>query len=186
MPREPRIHYPGAVYHVISRGNNRQEIFNSVIDYKRFLTILKTVKGKVPFLLYAYCLMPNHIHFLLQVEEHPLSNIMQRLLTAYALRFNKTYKRQGHLFQGRYHTILCNKDSYLLELVRYIHLNPVRAGLVKNPTDWKWSGHNGYVGRYDDALLEATSVLSQIGRTSQTARSNYLQFLKDGLNRCQT
>ena len=183
MAREPRIHYPGAVYHVTSRGNNRQVIFNSEADYKRFLVILNTVKGKVPFLIYAYCLMPNHIHLLIKVDHDPLSNIIQRILTSYVLRFNKIYKRQGHLFQARYHTIICDRDSYLLELVRYIHLNPVRAGLVKNPSDWKWSGHNGYVGRYDDRLLEVNPILSQLSSTSETAQNNYLQFLKDGIKR---
>ena len=182
MARDLRIHYPGAVYHAITRGNNKQRIFNSDSDYRRLLSILNRVKDVTQFSLYAYCLMPNHVHLLIKVKDQPLSNIMQRILTSYVLKYNWTYKRTGHLFQGRYRVIHCDKDSYLLELVRYIHLNPVRAKLVKSPSDWKWSGHNGYLSKYDDPLIESDPIYSQLSPIPINAKRIYMQFLKDGVS----
>ena len=126
MARKPRIHFPGALYHVIARGNRRQGIFRDDKDLQRFLTYLSDVKSRFPFRLYAYGLMKNHLHLLIEVDEVPLSRIMHSLLFGYAGYFNRRYGEAGHLFQGRYKAIVCDKDAYLLELVRYIHLNPVR------------------------------------------------------------
>jgi REP element-mobilizing transposase RayT len=125
MARKPRIHFPGALYHVITRGNRRQGIFQDEKDLEQFLTYLSNCKNRFPFCLYAYALMQNHLHFLIEVGEIPLSRIMQSLLFGYAHYFNRRYREVGHLFQGRYKAILCDKDAYLLELVRYIHLNPL-------------------------------------------------------------
>ena len=135
MARKPRIHFPGALYHVITRGNRRQGIFLDEKDLQRFLTYLSDCKNRFPFRLYAYALMKNHLHLLIEVEENPLSRIMQSLLFGYARYFNRRYGEVGHLFQGRYKAILCDKDAYLLELVRYIHLNPVRAKIVREPEE---------------------------------------------------
>jgi REP element-mobilizing transposase RayT len=134
------------LYHVISRGNRRQGIFLDAKDLQRFLTYLSDCKNRFPFRFYAYALMKNH-HLLIEVEEIPLSSIMQSLLFGYARYFNRRYGEVGHLFQGRYKAILCDKDAYLLELVRYIHLNPVRAKIVRGPEDYVWTGHLSYLGK---------------------------------------
>ena len=116
MARKPRVHFPGALYHVISRGNQRQDIFFEDKDLKTFLSYLSEYKTRYPFYLYAYSLMKNHFHLLLEVHGTPLSKIMQSLLFRYTRYFNKRYGKMGHLFQGRYKAILCDKDAYLLRL----------------------------------------------------------------------
>jgi len=141
MARRPRIHFPGALYHVITRGNRRQGIFLDEKDLEKFLAYIVDYKSRHSFRLYAYALMKNHLHLLVEVEETPLSRIMQSLLFRYTRYFNRRYGEVGHLFQGRYKAIVCDKDAYLLELVRYIHLNPVRAKIVKSPEDYGWTGH---------------------------------------------
>jgi putative transposase len=168
----------GALYHVISRGNNRQATFLQSEDYHSFLNHLQRVQKKMPFFLYAYCLMPNHFHLLIEVKETPLSEIMQRVLTGYTVYFNRRHRRGGHLFQGRYKAFLCEKDSYLLELVRYIHLNPVRARMVKAPVDWKWSGHGAYL-KGGEEFLASRQVLSRFG--ARHARQLYAAFVRDGM-----
>jgi len=180
MPRKPRIHYSGAMYHVVSRGNNCQKIFNTEDDYKTFLEYLKTIKSKKAFCLYAYCLMPNHIHMLIEVKCDPLSVIMQRLLTGYTVYYNRTKKKRGHLFQGRYKAIICEKDSYLMELVRYIHLNPVRAKMEKRPIDYKWSGHGNYLGRSKGGLIDEDEMLKYFNSDKTKARKLYEEFVRDG------
>ena len=180
MPRKPRLHYHGAMYHVISRGNNRQNIFLNEKDYKAFLERLKAIREKKSFGLYAYCLMPNHIHLLIEVKKDPLSLIMQRLLTGYTAYYNGTNKKRGHLFQGRYKAILCQKNNYLMELVRYIHLNPLRAKMVKKPGDYQWSGHNSYLNKTSDGLIEEDELLKQFSQDKAKARQLYEEFVRDG------
>ncbi len=181
MPRIPRLHYEGALYHVISRGNNKQAIFRHRKDYASFLDYLLKVKQQLPFKLHAYCLMPNHFHLLVEVGVIPLSIIMQRLLTGYTLYFNTKYKKGGHLFQGRYKAIVCEKESYLLELTRYIHLNPVRAQLVSDPYDWEWSGHQGYLKKSKNILLIEDMVLGSFSEDMDKARQLYAKFVYDGM-----
>jgi putative transposase len=135
MARKPRLEYPGALLHVIARGNNRQEIFHDDEDRRAYLERLGLYLGEGGVTIYCFCLMSNHVHLLVEVGERSLSQVMQRLLTWHARHHSVKYKRVGHLFQGRYKAILCDKDAYLLELVRYIHLNPVRAGLVTDPRE---------------------------------------------------
>src|SRR5579883_3064641 len=127
MPRSPRINQPGLVFHVISRGNAKQEIFFEKRDWQRFLDLLSDVKNATRLNVLAYCLMPNHFHLLVRTGPVRLSTIMQQLLTRYAAYFNTRTGRVGHVFQSRFKAYLCDRDAYLLELVRYIHLNPVRA-----------------------------------------------------------
>jgi REP element-mobilizing transposase RayT len=136
VARKPRVHIAGALYHVIARGNQRQKIFRSDADRRRYLELLNEYRMRYPFRLLAYVLMPNHVHLLLEMERHPLSKIMQGLQQSYTAYFNRKYKLVGHLFQGRYKDILCDRDAYLLELVRYIHLNPVRSKLVRDPGEY--------------------------------------------------
>lgn len=152
MARKPRVHFPGALYHVISRGNQRQQIFRSASDRSHYLQLLSRFHSRYGFRLYAYVLMGNHVHLLLETGPTPLSKIMQGLQQAYALYFNHKYRLVGHLFQGRYKALLCDRDSYLLELVRYLHLNPVRSMLVKDPSLYPWSSHGAYLGKASGKL----------------------------------
>src|SRR5947209_1087353 len=175
MPRHPRIHASGLLYHVMARGNNGQEIFLKGNDYEAFLEALDTVRKRYPFYLYAYVLMSNHFHLLLEVIEAPTARIMQSLLTGYARRFNAINRHKGHLFQGRYKAIVCDRDSYLLELVRYIHLNPVRAGLVRRPGEWQWSGHREYLGKEKSGLIDSGPVMGQLRTTAR-----YEAFIRNG------
>ncbi len=182
MARKPRIHCPGALYHVISRGNQRQDIFLDDKDLKTFLAYLSEYKTRYPFHLYAYSLMENHFHLLLKIEGTPLSKIMQSLLFRYTRYFNKRYGKVGHLFQGRYKAILCDKDAYLVELVRYIHLNPVRSGVVMDPEKYVWTSHLDYLGKVKDGFIEEDFVLGQFGGKKSLARRRYQRFVMEGLH----
>ncbi len=150
--RKPRLEIQGGLYHIITRGNNRQLIFGSDDDYRKLLLQLAHQKARLPFYLYAYCLMPNHIHLLIERQDDSISRVMQRLLTAYSQYHNRKHRKSGHLLQGRYKAILCQSDQYLAELVRYIHLNPVRAKMVRRPQDFPYSSHRAYLG-LDEAWL---------------------------------
>jgi REP element-mobilizing transposase RayT len=166
---------------VISRGNRRQGIFRDEKDLKRFLAYLSDCKTRFPFRLYAYALMKSHIHLLLEVERTPLSRIMQSLLFRYTQYFNRRYRQVGHLFQGRYKAIVCDKDAYLLELVRYIHLNPVRARVVKRPEDYVWTGHLSYLAKRGEDLIDEGFVLDQLGDNRSSARRRYRRFVWEGM-----
>jgi len=181
MGRKPRLHYQGALYHVISRGNNRQTIFQSDKDRAVFLSLLRKLKKKCPFFLYAYCLMGNHFHLLVEVRDMPLSAIMQRLLTGYTRYFNWTHKRKGHLFQGRYKAFICQKDSCLLELMRYIHLNPVRAEIVEEPAKFPWSSHEDYIRDNNGSIVDTHLVLEYFDNGSFRGRKKYEAFIYDGI-----
>jgi len=177
MARRPRIHFPGALYHVITRGNRRQEIFLDDTDLERFLTYLAESKMRHSFYLYAYALMRNPLHLLLEVGEVSLSRIMQSLLSRYGRYFNTRHEEVGHLLQGRYEAIVCDKDAYLLELVRYIHLNPVRAKIVEVPEDYVWTGHLSYLGKAGGELIDEEFVFGQLSESRSVARQRYRQFV---------
>ena len=181
MPRKPRIEIGGGLYHVITRGNNRRKIFRSHDDYLRFTRILEQQKAKLPFYLYAYCLMPNHLHLLIEMRDDPVSRVMQRVLTTYSQYHNRKYKKVGHLFQGRYKSILCQTDRYLGELVRYIHLNPVRARMVKRPEDFEYSGHRAYLGLDKSGLVDVEPVLRHFGASRRRAVETYIRFVESSL-----
>jgi putative transposase len=176
MPRHPRVHAEGLLYHVIARGNNGQKIFPRETDYEAFLEALRVVRKRYPFYLYAYVLMSNHFHLLLEVQRSSTGRILQSLLTGYVRRFNRIHRHKGHLFQGRYKAILCDRDSYLMELVRYIHLNPVRASLVKRPAEWTWSGHGEYLGKQKGGLIDPGPVMEELG-----SQARYEQFIREGV-----
>ena len=176
MPRHPRVHATGLLYHVMARGNNGQKIFLKRSDYEAFLEALKIVRKRYPFYLYAYILMSNHFHLLLEVREAPTARIMQSLLTGYVRRFNGVHRQRGHLFQGRYKAIVCDRESYLLELVRYIHLNAVRAKLVERPGDWAWSGHGEYLGREKSGLIDPGPVMAMLHSAAR-----YEKFIREGM-----
>ena len=181
MARKPRIEVPGGLYHIISRGNNRRKIFCSHDDYLKFTSMVAQQKAKLHFYIYAYCLMPNHAHLLIERQDDKISRIMQGLLTGYSQYFNRKYKKIGHLFQGRFKAILCRTDRYLGELVRYIHLNPVRAKMVNRPEDYEYSGHRAYIDRDTSGLVDTEPVLRHFGGTKARAIETYQRFVAAGV-----
>jgi len=179
MARPPRIEFPGAFYHVIVRGNQRQNIFLDEQDKREFLNRVQRYKKELGFVLYAYVLMSNHLHLLIETPEVPISRIMQRINLTYTQFFNKKYSTVGHIFQGRYKSFLCDRDEYLLSLVRYIHANPVRAKLVEQPHEYKWSSHRDYLSGCK-GLVDAHRVLQMFSKELSQARRQYREFLKEG------
>src|SRR6266498_2751571 len=147
MARPLRIAYPGAFYHVTSRGNERKDVFKSRRDREKFLEYLASATERYGAAIHAYCLMSNHYHLLLETPEGNLSQIMRHINGAYTTYFNVKRKRAGHLFQGRFKAILVEADEYAAELSRYIHLNPVRAGMAERPEDYRWSSYRSYIGQ---------------------------------------
>src|SRR3972149_4602146 len=147
MARKPRIEFPGAFYHVVSRGNQRQNIFHDKSDHLAYLNRLEHYRKKYRVTVYAFILMSNHVHLLVEIKDAPLSKFMQGLQFTYTQYYNRKYSKVGHLFQGRYKAILCDRDSYLLELVRYLHLNPARLRHPLDPWRYRWSSHGAYVGK---------------------------------------
>jgi putative transposase len=178
--RRPRLEIQGGLYHIITRGNNRRLIFGSDDDYRKFLLQLADQKAKVPFYLYAYCLMPNHIHLLVERRRDSISRFMQRLLTSYSQYHNRKYNKSGHLLQGRYKSILCQSDQYLAELVRYIHLNPVRARMVRRAQDFRYSSHRAYLGLDESSPVDCEPLLRHFGATKKIARERFGLFVRAG------
>ena len=180
MARKARAEVEGGLYHVITRGNNRRQIFNSPADYKKFLSLLTIQKTKLPFFLYSYCLMSNHVHLLIERQANTVGRIMHRLLTGYAQYYNRRYRRVGHLLQGRHKAILCQSDRYLSELVRYIHLNPVRARMVNQPEEYEYSSHRAYLGMVPPGIVDVDPVLRHFGAKKSIASERYREFVAAG------
>ena len=180
MARKPRVYYPGALYHVTLRGNAGQAIFFDNRDRTRFYLLLQEGVERFRHRIHAFCLMSNHIHVAIQVGDIPLSRIIQNLSFRYTRWINWCQSRSGHLFQGRYKAVLVDADAYLLELTRYIHLNPVRAGIVKEPEDYPWSGHRAYLGREAIPWLTTDWVLAQFSKRISSGRRAYGRFIHDG------
>jgi len=181
MARKTRAEVEGGLYHVITRGNNRRRVFDSSADYEKFLSLLAVQKLRLPFFLYAYCLMSNHVHLLIERQADPIGRIMHRVLTGYSQYYNRRHIRVGHLLQGRHKAILCQSDQYLSELVRYIHLNPVRAGMVEKPEQYKYSGHRAYLGLERPGVVDVDPVLRHFGVKKTVARERYAQFVAAGM-----
>ncbi|MDD2897814.1 MAG: transposase [Desulfuromonadaceae bacterium] len=181
MARKPRIHYPGAVYHVILRGNAGHPIFFDDRDRLRLYLFLQRAVEKFDCRIHAFCLMTNHIHLVIQIGAIPLSRIMQNISQRYTKWINYSQSRTGHVFQGRYKALLIDADSYLLELVRYIHLNPVRAGMTPLPGDYTWSSHRAYARRESIPWLATEWVLSFLESDAGRAVQQYEQFIADGM-----
>lgn len=181
MARKPRIHLPGGLYHVIFRGNGGQPVFLTDDDRYRFYLLLQEGTCRFGYRVHAFCLMTNHIHLAIQVGDIPLSRGMQNLSFRYTRWINWREKRTGHLFQGRYKAVLVDGDSYLLELVRYIHLNPVRSGMVGVPEEYPWSSHRAYLGREVIPWLTSDWTLARFGKAISKARTAYEAFVRDGL-----
>ena len=181
MARKPRIHLPGGLYHVIFRGNGGQPVFLVDDDRFRFYLLLQEGTIRFGYRVHAFCLMTNHIHLAIQVGDIPLSRGMQNLSFRYTRWINWREKKTGHLFQGRYKAVLVDGDRYLLELIRYIHLNPVRAGMVEAPEEYPWSGHRAYLGKEVLPWLTTDWMLGQFGKSAAKARDRYISFMRDGL-----
>lgn len=186
MARPLRIEYPGALYHITSRGNEQQDIFRDDKDRERFLGYLETAVGRYKGVIHVYCLMSNHYHLLLSTPEGNLSQIMRHINGGYTTYFNKRHNRAGHLLQGRYKAILVDADAYAAELSRYIHLNPVRAGIAGKPDKFKWSSYAAYTGKAAAPRWLKTDWLFQyFGIKTAEARKAYQYFVKAALGRSQ-
>lgn len=180
MPRKPRIEFEGAFYHVITRGNQRQKIFRDNADYEKYLQILTIYKNRYNHRLFAYVLMGNHVHLLIETGKTPLSKIFQGINQCYTLYFNRRYKTIGHLFQGRYKAILCDWDNYLLALLKYIHQNPLRAGIAETLETYRWSSHQAYTGKFNPlGLVDFDQVLRMFSESKARARKHYLTFMEN-------
>ena len=180
MARKPRVEFEGAFYHVVVRGNQRQKIFRDDRDRIYYLERVEHYRQRYRFTIYAYVLMSNHVHLLLETGKTPLSKILQGIQFTYTQYYNRRYRTVGHLFQGRYKAILCDRNGYLLELVRYIHLNPAR---LKNPEElatYRWSSHHGYLGGTSPVTVGTDLVLRQLGNSAAQARKVYRKFIEDG------
>jgi putative transposase len=182
MSRPLRIEFPGAVYHVTSRGNARQRIYRDDADRKQFLSILAHVIGRYGWLCHAYCLMDNHYHLLIETPKPNLSLGMRQLNGLYTQAHNRRHRRVGHLFQGRFKAILVEKDAHLLELCRYVVLNPVRAKMVKQPGKWKWSSYRATAGEVTvPDHLTVEWLLGQFGSRWHEAQEKYRAYVAEGI-----
>jgi len=183
MPRQARIDAPGALQHIIIRGNARRKIFCHEADYGDFTDRLGRILFDTDTACYAWVLMSNHVHLLLRTGTVPIATVMKRVLTGYAQQFNRRHARVGHLFQNRYKSILCEEDPYFLELIRYIHLNPVRARKVKTLGElavYPYCGHGCLLGKGVCRWQDRDSVLAQFGKTAARARRQYEAFVQEG------
>ncbi|HZI66824.1 MAG TPA: transposase [Thermoanaerobaculia bacterium] len=178
MARPLRLEFPGALYHVMSRGHEKSSIFRDRRDRRTFLAILAAVIRRERWLLHSYCLLGNHYHLLLETPLGKLSRGMHALNALYSQRFNRRHERCGHLFEGRFKALHVEKESHLLELHRYIVLNPVRAGLVARPEEWVWSSYRATCGQgIAPPWLEVEWTLAQFARDRETAVNSYVRFV---------
>lgn len=176
MPRQKRVFSPTQIYHVMVRGNAGRDIFLDDEDKQKLLKIIFNKKREKEFVLYAYCLMNNHFHLVLKEVEDNISHIMKRINTTYVLYFNKRYQLKGHLFQDRFRSEIVESDDYLLSLIRYIHNNPVKAGLVDIPEDYQWSSFLNYVKPDTKKIVNATDILKFFSEDPSQAFHQFIDF----------
>lgn len=184
MARQPRLDTPGALHHVIGRGIERATIFRTDADRNDFLDRLADLCVDGNLMVYAWSLLSNHFHLLVRTGRQPISKNMKKLLTGYVVKFNLRHKRCGHLFQNRYKSIVCEEDPYLLELTRYIHLNPLRAGMVGDLEElrhYRWAGHSVIMGRVERGWQDIGTVLAYFGK-GRDAVKKYEQFVQEGIS----
>ena len=184
MPRLARLDAPGVLHHVMGRGIERKDIFLNNKDRNDFISRLSLLVEEGAIEVYAWALIPNHFHLLIKTKNRPLSSSMRKLLTGYVVNFNRRHKRYGHLFQNRYKSIVCQEDTYLRELVRYIHLNILRAGLVKDMNGLNrspWSGHSALLGKVERKWQDVEYVLSWFG-TKRDRKKKYIRYVREGIN----
>jgi len=184
MPRKARIDAPGALHHIIIRGIERKAIFKDTADRENFFERFGHLISETETGCYAWVYMTNHIHLLLKTGLAPIATVMRRLLTGYAVSFNRRHRRHGHLFQNRYKSFLCEEELYLKELVRYIHLNPLRAKVVKDLKDlgkYRWCGHSVLMGKTEAGFQDTEYVLNLFGQSEKAARRAYERFVAQGI-----
>jgi REP element-mobilizing transposase RayT len=184
MPRQARLDVPGALHHIMVRGIDKTDIFRDDEDKARFLERLSQNVEEGKCSVYAWVLMSNHVHILFQSGKDGISTTMRKLLTWYAQYFNRKHRRTGHLFENRYKSILCDEDNYLIALIRYIHLNPVRANIVTTLAEldrYPWSGHRTLIGKAKHTWMDVAHVLSTFGSTRRKAVNEYRRFMREGL-----
>lgn len=182
MPRKPRLEITGALYHVIVRGNQRRYVFLDDYDYVDYLDNLLHYHTKVDHVLYAYVLMRNHVHLLVEQGNVPLQKVMQRIHLRFTQRFNRRHGKCGHVFQGRYKAIMCQHEKYFTALLRYLHLNPCRAGVVADPGKYPWSSHASYLTGRGPEWLEFERGLSLLADNRKSAIARYRQLIADDKN----
>ena len=185
MPRQARLDVPGALHHIMVRGIDKSNIFRDVQDKARFLERLGQNVQDAKCSVYAWVLMDNHVHILFRSGQGGISSVMRKLLTWYAQYFNRKHRRKGHLFENRYKSILCDEDTYLLALVRYIHLNPVRAAIIRTMAEmdkYSWSGHRAIIEKVHYPWMNTATVLAQFGATKRKAMKAYRQFMLEGMD----
>ncbi len=175
MPRIPRIEYQGAFYHVMCRGNNGEHILTEEEKGKYVKCIIK-YKERYKFKIYAYCIMSNHVHLLLETGEVPLSKVMQGIQQSFTQYYNKKYNRTGHVFQQRYKALLCYKEDYLWQLIKYIHYNPVDAGFQQG-LNYEWSSHKSYLFGKNDPLVDVSYILGMLSDNPAMAQKEYIRFM---------
>jgi REP element-mobilizing transposase RayT len=181
MARPVRIEYPGAVYHVLCRGNNRQAVFRDDHDRKRYLEKLCFYCEEKGVLLLCYCLLTNHVHLVLETPQGNLSKMMQAFQTSYTVYFNKRHRRTGHVFEQRYKAFVVDQDNYLLEVSRYVHLNPVAAGLVRRAANYRWSSYGGYLKGKRIAGLNTDKLLGYFAGGKRKQVGQFREFVENGL-----
>lgn len=179
MARPYRLQAESCFYHITSRGDDRKKIFLNESDYRKFLEYILSAKEKFKFYLYAYCLMGNHYHLFLQTTQANISAVMQFINSSYTTYYNIRHKRCGHLFQGRYKSIIVEADSYFLELTRYIHLNPVKAKIVISPEEYPWSSYKGYLSKKGDGAIDRDKIKKYLDMPDK----QYRQFVLDGIDK---
>jgi putative transposase len=184
MPRQARLDVPGALHHIMVRGINKSSIFDDDQDRQKFLERLGANVIEAKCSIYALALMTNHVHLLFKSGKKGISTVMRKLLTWYAIYYNRRLKRTGQLFENRYKSILCDEDNYLLALIRYIHLNPIRAGMVKTLDEldcYSWTGHSAVIGNKECLWMDTDYVLLQFNDTKRRARNAYRRFVQEGV-----
>ncbi|SHJ28430.1 REP element-mobilizing transposase RayT [Geosporobacter subterraneus DSM 17957] len=177
MPRQAREKGEFSTYHIIQRGNDRKEIFLSDHDKTRFVETLIKMKNKYNFIIYAYCLMDNHVHLLINDNGNDISKLMKSINVSYVLYFNRKYKRCGHFFQNRFISELITDDKHLIEVSKYIHNNPVKAGIVQRPKAYKWSSYGDYMGNVKSEFIDVSKVLDIFSNTRSKAIKEYQSYV---------
>jgi putative transposase len=188
MPRQARLDAPGVMHHIMARGIERRPVFRDDRDRDDFLKRLSELAQKEAWIVYAWSLMPNHFHLLVRTGRQPLSRNMRTLMSGYAGYYNRRHKRHGHVFQNRYKSIVCEEDTYFLELVRYLHLNPIRAKIVKdigNLNYYPYSGHSAITGKVKRPWQDTAEVLGRFSESTRTARRLYQEFAAAGVEQGQ-
>jgi len=176
MPKKKRIWYPGAVYHIMNRGNRRSDIFREEEDYQVYLDILKETMEKHSYILYAYCLMTNHVHMQMETRNIQIGTIMRDINLSYTKYFNNKYNFIGHLFQGRYRSEIIENDAYNLQTSRYIHRNPVEAAMVQMPVEYKWSSYDIYMGERQSEIVTDEKILGYFKESSRHLYKKYVEL----------